>query len=277
MPNHHAERPGDLDLWQVPTSGKFHLSRVDPDSAPGAPGDRDATDAASEALRLRLFDLQERLRAEKSRAVLLILQALDGGGKDGAIRRVFSGVIPLGVEVHGFGPPSEEESAHDFLWRAHARVPEKGKMGIFNRSHYEDVLVVRVKKFVPESVWKGRYDIINGFEAGLVAAGTSPVKVMLHLSKDEQRERLQARIDDPTKRWKFRMGDLDDRKLWNQYMEAYEDALDRTSTVGAPWYCVPGNKKWYRDWAVLSILVATMEKMDPKYPDHPELDGVVVT
>ena len=208
--------------------------------------------------------------------MLLVLQAMDAGGKDGAVKGILAGANPMGVEVHGFGVPSDEERDHDFLWRIHARVPGKERIGIFNRSHYEDVLVVRVKKIVPEPIWKARYDTINAFEGGLVAAGTSLVKVMLHISAEEQRARLQARIDDPTKRWKFRMGDLDDRQLWPKFMEAYDDALERTSTPAAPWFCVPANQKWYRDWAVLSILVTTLEKLDPKYPLHAELDGVTV-
>ena len=242
----------------------------------GDPGDRENTEAASGRLRVRLAELQERLHAESSRAVLLVLQAMDGGGKDGTVKSLFAGMNPMGVEVHGFGVPSDEERDHDFLWRIHSRVPAKGKFGIFNRSHYEDVLVVRVKALVTESVWRPRYEIINNFEAGLVASGVSIVKVMLHISQDEQRQRLQARIDEPDKRWKFRMGDLDDRKLWPAFMDAYDDALGQTSTEHAPWHCVPADKKWYRDWAVLSIVVARLEELDPRFPKHPELDGITV-
>lgn len=263
-----------LRHWLV--TDKFRLGDVDPSSAPGAPGDREETEAASEALRERLGHLQERLRAEESRAVLLVLQALDAGGKDGTIRSVFRGIDPLGVEVHGFGVPSEDELAHDFLWRVHARTPGKGRIGIFNRSHYEDVLVVRVKNLVPKSVWQKRYDLIKGFESLLAASGTTPVKVMLHIGRDEQRERLQARLDDPDKRWKFRLGDLEDRKLWDDYMAAYDDALTRTSTSDAPWLCVPADRKWYRDWAVLTILVAALEHLDPQFPDRPDLTDIQV-
>ena len=265
-----------LRPWLVEPDSPFHLRDVDAGSSPDAPGDRAETERASDALRVRLAALQERLRAEERHAILLILQAMDAGGKDGTVKSVFRGVNPLGVDVHGFGVPSEEERAHDFLWRVHARVPERGRVGIFNRSHYEDVLVVRVRDLAPEPVWKARYDLIRGFEANLAAGGTLALKVMLHISPDEQRQRLQDRIDDPTKRWKFRMGDLEDRKLWKSYMSAYDDALSRTSTDDAPWFCVPADKKWYRDWAVLTIVVAALEHLDPKYPDHPELDGVIV-
>lgn len=214
--------------------------------------------------------------AEKTRSLLLVLQAMDGGGKDGTVKSLYLGMHPVGAEVTSWGVPSEEELGHDFLWRIHQRVPAHGKVGIFNRSHYEDVLAVRVRKLRPESVWRNRYDIINNWEAGLVAEGTSVVKVMLHISEKEQANRLQARIDRPDKRWKFRMGDLEDRQLWSSYQRAYDDVLDKTSTEHAPWFVVPADKKWYRDFAVLTILTNVLETLNPAYPTHSDLDGIVI-
>lgn len=214
--------------------------------------------------------------AEKSRSVLLVLQAMDGGGKDGTVKSLYGGMHPVGAEVTSWGVPSEEELSHDFLWRIHHRIPAHGKVGIFNRSHYEDVLAVRVRKLRPESVWRNRYDIINTWEAGLVAEGTAVVKVMLHISEQEQANRLQARIDRPDKRWKFRMGDLEDRQLWSGYQRAYDDVLDKTSTEHAPWFVVPADKKWYRDFAVLTILTGVLETLNPAYPVHHDLDGIVI-
>lgn len=262
--------------WLVPPGSRFRLADVDPGSTPDAPGDRKATDKATAALRLRLRELQDRLFAEGSRSVLLVLQAMDGGGKDGTVKSVFAGVHPTAVDVHSFNVPTKEELAHDFLWRIHQRMPQRGRVGIFNRSHYEDVLAVRVRNIAPPSVWKPRFGIINEFEHAMSLSGTTFVKVMLHISKEEQRLRLQSRIDRPEKRWKFHMGDLEDRKLWDQYQAAYEDTLRRTSTATAPWFVVPADKKWYRDFAVLSIMVDVLEGMRPRYPQHPELDGIVV-
>ena len=273
-------KPQGIDHWYAGSGKKFALASVEPGATPGAPGEGDAeraaTEKATKKLRERLRELQDRLHAEGSRSVLLVLQAMDTGGKDGTVKSVFSGVNPVAVDVHSFGLPSEEERAHDFLWRIHQRLPADGRVGIFNRSHYEDVLAVRVRNIAPQAVWEPRFDIINDFERGIVASGTLVIKVMLHISKDEQRERLQARIDRPDKRWKFRMGDLEDRALWDKYQAAYEDTIQRTNTDIAPWLVVPADKKWYRDWAVLTIMVAHLEAMDPRYPEHPELEGTVI-
>jgi PPK2 family polyphosphate:nucleotide phosphotransferase len=221
--------------------------------------------------------LAYRLNAESSRALLVVLQGMDASGKDGAIRQIVQSVGPQGCQVHSFKQPSAEERSHDFLWRVHYRVPPHGFVGLFNRSHYEDVIVVRVKNLVPKSVWKSRYDQINEFEELLAESGTTIVKLFLHISADEQRERLQARLDDPEKRWKFRLGDLDDRRLWGQFQEAYEDALTQCNTDCAPWHIVPANKKWYRNLVVTRLLRQTLEKMDPKYPpSDPALDGLRV-
>jgi PPK2 family polyphosphate:nucleotide phosphotransferase len=216
--------------------------------------------------------LQARLFAEADQALLVVLQAIDAGGKGGTIRSVMSGLNPAGVAATGFGVPSEEELAHDFLWRVHAHAPAKGRIGIFDRSHYEDVLVVRVKQLVAEPVWRGRYDHIMAFERLLTDEGTSVVKIFLNVSKQEQRERFQDRVDDPDERWKFRLGDLADRALWDEYQVAFGDALRATSTDSAPWYVVPGDRKWVRNLVVASILRHHLELIGPEYP--PAEDGV---
>ena len=267
--------PSD-DPWIVQPGDQPKLIRIEPGSTPAAPGDRAATEAASVDLRARLVALQNRLRAEEQHSVLLVLQAMDAGGKDGTIKSVFAGVDPMGVEVTAFNVPTAEELGHDFLWRIHRRTPRHGFIGIFNRSHYEDVLAVRVRNLAPEKVWRGRYGLIRDFEKNLSEAGTTVIKIMLHISFEEQALRLQERIDDSTKRWKFRIGDLDDRKLWHDYQRAYEETLAETSTHHAPWYVVPANRKWYRNWAVLTILVEALEKLDPQFPPRPDLDGLNV-
>lgn len=228
-------------------------------------------------LNAKLEELQEVLYAEGKHKILIVLQAMDTGGKDGAIRRVFDGVNPQGVRVAAFKVPTEEELAHDYLWRVHKVVPGKGEMVIFNRSHYEDVLVVRVHNIVPKEVWKARYEQINAFERHLAETGTTILKFYLHIDQDEQKERLQARLDDPAKQWKFRLGDLEERKLWPDYMKAYEDALGKTSTEHAPWYIVPANRKWYRDLVISSVLVDALKKLDMKYPEpEDDLSSVVI-
>jgi PPK2 family polyphosphate:nucleotide phosphotransferase len=202
---------------------------------------------------------------------------MDTGGKDGAIRRVFDGVNPAGVRVASFKAPTPEELDHDYLWRVHKTVPGKGEMVVFNRSHYEDVIVVRVHELVPPQVWGERFDQINEFERTLAENGTTILKFYLHIDKDEQKERLQARLDDPLKRWKFRLGDLQERKRWQDYMQAYEDVLSKTSTEHAPWYIVPANHKWFRDLIISSTLVETLEGLNMEFPESEEdLDGVVI-
>ena len=230
-----------------------------------------------EKLNNKLEALQELLFAEHKHKVLVVLQAMDTGGKDGVIRRVFDGVNPSGVRVVSFKAPTAEELSHDFLWRIHKGVPDVGEMVIFNRSQYEDVLVVRVHNLVPPEVWGARFDQINAFERELAESGTTILKFYLHIDMDEQKERLQARLDDPTKRWKFRLGDLKERKRWAEYMQAYEDVLSKTSTEVAPWYIVPANRKWFRDLVISSVLVETLEGLKMKYPEPEEnLDGVVI-
>ncbi|WP_372788361.1 PPK2 family polyphosphate kinase [Paraconexibacter sp.] len=268
-------RRRESDRWRIKPRTKLDLSRIDTRSTAGAPGDKQQTKDASAVLRARLAQLQARLYAEGEQSLLLVLQAMDAGGKDGTVRSVFAGVNPQGVRVVSFKAPSQEELAHDFLWRIHAQAPHHGEIAVFNRSHYEDVLVVRVHSLVPEEIWRPRYQRIRAFEDLLTVANTKIVKVMLHISKEEQRERLQERVDDPVKRWKFNAGDLEERRYWDDYQAAFTEAIARTTTHACPWYVVPGDRNWYRDWAVLTILVDTLERMDPRFPAAAE--GVVGT
>lgn len=225
-----------------------------------------------------LSGLQKRLFAAKADAVLVVLQAMDAGGKDGVIRSLFTGLNPAGVHVSSFGVPSEEERLHDYLWRVHHRCPTKGVIGIFNRSHYEDVVVVRVKKLTPTARWTNRFGHIVDFERMLTDEGTHIVKLFLNISNEEQRERLQDRLDSADERWKFRRGDLDDRALWDDFMKAYAEALANTSTPTAPWYVVPADRKWVRNLAVARILRDVLERIDPQFPDpEDDLDGLIVT
>jgi PPK2 family polyphosphate:nucleotide phosphotransferase len=230
-----------------------------------------------EALNGELESLQELLYAEHRKKLLIVLQGMDTSGKDGTIRHVFEGVNPQGVRVANFKVPTALELDHDYLWRVHQQVPAKGEIVIFNRSHYEDVLVVRVHKLVSKEVWSMRFAQINDFERLLSEEGTTILKFFLHISIEEQKERLQARLDDPTKVWKFRMGDLAERKLWDQYERAYEDAISLTSTDWAPWYIVPADRKWYRNLVVASVIVKTLKALDMSYPEPEEnLEGVVI-
>lgn len=225
----------------------------------------------------KLQELQELLYAEGRHKVLVVLQAMDTGGKDGVIRRVFDGVNPQGVKVAAFKAPTPEELAHDFLWRIHKQVPGSGEMVIFNRSHYEDVLIVRVHGLAPEPVWSKRYGQINDFEETLARNGATILKFFLHISREEQKLRLQARLDDPTKRWKFNIGDLAERKLWDEYQSAYQDVLNKTSTEHAPWYVVPADRKWFRDLLISTVLVDTLKGLDMKYPEpKDDLSKVVI-
>jgi PPK2 family polyphosphate:nucleotide phosphotransferase len=239
--------------------------------------DRRSAREEFKALRDELIELQRRHYAANRDKLLIVFQAMDAGGKDGTIRRVFQGVNPQGVQVTSFKAPSKKELAHDYLWRVHQAVPPKGMIGVFNRSHYEDVLVVRVHNIVPDSVWRPRYQQINDFEKMLVETGTIILKFYLHISKDEQRERFQARVNDPTKNWKFSFDDLEKRKLWLDYMAAYEEMLNRTTTAWAPWHVIPADQKWYRNLAVTRAIVSTLRELDPQYPEpEQDLNGVIV-
>lgn len=228
-------------------------------------------------LNARLEQLQELLYAEHKHKILVVLQAMDSGGKDGTIRHVFDGVNPQGVKVASFKVPTSQELDRDYLWRVHQHTPGKGEIVIFNRSHYEDVLVVRVHRLVLESVWSRRYKHIRDFERMLADEGTTILKFFLHIDRNEQKKRFQSRLDTPYKRWKFRLGDLDERKLWNDYMRVYEDAISKTSTNWAPWYIIPANRKWYRNIVISRILIDTMERLNMSYPEPEEdLDDVVI-
>lgn len=260
---------------QIAPGHKVRLRDYDPDDTSLAPGDKEKTTEKNERLVERLGELQELLYAESKWKLLVILQGMDTSGKDGTIRHVMRGVSPQSVRAVAFKQPSLAELAHDFLWRIHPHVPAAGEIVIFNRSHYEDVLVVRVHGLVPPAVWKRRYRQINDFEQMLTETGTHVLKFFLHISKDEQRERLQARLDDKTKRWKFQAGDVKERTLWKEYQNAYEDALAKTSTKHAPWTMVPANKKWFRNYVVGKVIVDTLEGLDMKYPE-PDLSGVSI-
>lgn len=251
------------------------LSRRKPDETFGWEKERAQADLAEEIAELAA--LQTRLYAEGSQALLVVLQAMDAAGKDGVIRSIFTGLNPAGVRVTSFKVPAGRETEQDYLWRVHANCPARGEIGVFNRSHYEDVLVVRVKGFVPEARWKRRYRHIAEFERLLADEGTRIVKLFLHVSEDEQRARLQDRVDDPEERWKFRAGDLDDRALWKQYHEAYEDAIEATSTADAPWFVIPADHKWVRNLAVARVLRHALEDLDPQLPP-PEagIEGITV-
>lgn len=265
-PNDFRIKPGSkVDLRDMPTREKGDFAS------------RKDAEAELDYYRDRIITLQERLYAEHKQSLLIILQATDTGGKDGTVRHVFKGVNPQGVVVTAFKQPTPEELDHDFLWRIHQHTPGKGDIAIFNRSQYEDVLVVRVHDLVPESVWSKRYHQINDFEQRLAESGTTIVKIFLHISKAEQKERLQARLDDPDKRWKFNPGDLEDRARWDDFQRAYADVLEKCSTDFAPWYVIPADRKWYRNVVVAAIVADALERMDPQYPaEFPGLDSIVI-
>src|SRR5580704_2983010 len=265
------------EVWSVKPGSKVDISSIDPSDTRALKGGRTAADKALARDQASLTEMQTRLWAEGRRSVLLLLQGTDASGKDGTVAHVFSGVNPQGTRVTSFKPPTAEELAHDFLWRVHRAVPRAGEIGIFNRSHYEDVLVARVRKLVPKQIWQQRYGDITAFESVLAEGGTRMVKCCLLISKDEQRKRFEERLKQPQKRWKFQRGDLEDRALWKEYQTAYSEAIERTSTKAAPWYVIPADHKWYRNWAVSRLLIETLSEMDPKYPDPTDLAGLTVT
>lgn len=244
---------------------KFKLSDFSTDDTDDFKDKSAARQVKKENLK-KLSKLQDLLYAQSKHAVLIVLQAMDSGGKDGTIKHVFSGVNPQGCTVTSFKEPSHVELAHDYLWRIHAATPTRGTIGIFNRSHYESVLVERVKELVPPKIWSRRYDHINNFEKLLADEGTTIIKFFLNISYDEQRKRMERRLADPTKNWKFSPSDLKERKRWDHYMEAYQDALQKCSTEWGPWYVVPADHKWYRNWVVSDTIVRTLEKLDLHYP-----------
>jgi PPK2 family polyphosphate:nucleotide phosphotransferase len=270
-----SHSPSLRELLRVKPGARTRLADVDP----GATHGRDKSSSAAE-LRTglaRLTELQDRLWAEQKHPVLIILQGIDAAGKDGSVKHVMSAFNPMGCIVTSFKVPTPIELAHDYLWRVHQRVPGKGEIGIFNRSHYEDVLVVRVHDIVPKKVWSRRFDQINAFEELLTSSGTTIIKFFLWIDRDEQKARFQSRLDDPDKRWKFRIGDLAERKLWDAYVAADEDVLRRTSTDAAPWYVIPANRNWFRNLAIANIVADTLDDLNPRYPPPPEdLTGVVI-
>ncbi len=266
-----------MDRYRVVPGTAAQLAARDPADGSAFDGGKSEAGRRTKELNDRLEELQELLYAEGKHKVLIVLQAMDTGGKDGTIRHVFDGTNPQGVKVASFKKPTPEELAHDYLWRVHDHTPGSGQITIFNRSHYEDVLVVRVHQLVPDERWRRRYDQINAFEKLLADEGTTILKFFLHISKEEQKERLQARLDEPHKQWKFARGDLAERRRWDAYTAAYEEALTRTSTEWAPWYVVPADRKWYRNLVVSSIMVDTLERLDMRYPPPEEdLEGVVI-
>jgi PPK2 family polyphosphate:nucleotide phosphotransferase len=267
----------NFSKYRVKPGSKVDLKDWDPDDKSASPGGKGADERRRLELAARLDELQERLYAESQRSVLVVLQGMDTSGKDGTIRHVFREIDPLGVRAVRFKVPTADERGHDFLWRVHPHAPGKGELVIFNRSHYEDVLVVRVHKLISDAECKRRYELINGFERLLADNGTVILKFYLHISKAEQRKRLQERIDNPKKQWKFSMGDLEERKLWHHYMKAYTDALAATSTEWAPWHVVPSNSKMNRNLLVSSVLLDALEGLKMKYPrPKDKLDGIVV-
>ncbi len=243
----------------------FHLRKVDPGATPGMP-DKAAARKATEANLHELAHLQYKLYAEDRQALLIVLQGIDAAGKDGSIRKVFAVLNPQGCHVHSFKAPTREELAHDFLWRIHKAVPRHGEVGIFNRSHYEDVLIARVRNLVPERIWRERYGQINVFESLLASAGTRVLKFFLYISKEEQAGRFRERLENEEKQWKFNPEDLAEREHWDDYLDAFQEALVRCSTPESPWYVIPANRKWYRNWLLSEITRRTLEEMDPRIP-----------
>lgn len=266
----------DYPSYRAEPDRPIRLADLDPDATEGYT-DRHAAEKETKRQTKRIEDLQERLYAENRQSLLIVLQAIDTGGKDGTIRHVFSGVNPQGCQVWSFKQPSTEEMEHDFLWRYHSRVPERGMVAIFNRSHYEDVIVVRVHDLVPEDVWRQRYAIINNFERMLTLNEITIIKFFLHISKDEQRRRLESRLDHPSKHWKFSTADLKERVLWDRYQEAFQDAINNCSTDYSPWYIVPANKKWFRDLVVARTIADTLEAMNPQFPSGKSINPDKIT
>lgn len=263
------------DLLRVRPGAKVRLADIDPNATHGRT--KQGSAAELEKGLARLTDLQDRLWAEQKHPVLIVLQGIDAAGKDGSVRHVMGAFNPMGCTVTSFKVPTTVELAHDYLWRVHQRVPGKGEIAIFNRSHYEDLLVVRVHDIVPKKVWSKRFAQINAFEELLTSSGTTIIKFFLWIDRDEQKARFQDRLDDPAKRWKFRLGDLAERKLWDSYVAADEEVLRRCSTDAAPWYVIPANRNWFRNLAIADIVADTLDELNPSYPAPTEdLSGVVI-
>jgi len=267
-----------MKRYLVKPGEKVDLSKRDPGDRSCFKGKKKEGREALDDVVRRIQDQQVVLFAEHKHRILIVLQAMDTGGKDGTIKSIFKYIDPHGIRIANFKAPTSPELEHDYLWRIHSQVPGNGEIVIFNRSHYEDVLIVRVHDLVPRGIWKRRYDHINDFERILTDEGTTILKFFLHIDKKEQRKRLQTRLNRPDKNWKFSRNDLRERKLWSKYIRAYEQMLSRTSTEYAPWYIVPSNRKWYRNLVVGTVLAETLEELDMKYPPVVEdLENVVVT
>ena len=261
-----TDPPHSILVKPIIATSKTRLADIDTRSTSGYAGDKPDTIAQLAMLNAQLVLLQNLLYAEHKYKVLVVLQAMDTGGKDGVIRKVFSGINPQGVRIVNFKAPSAEELEHDYLWRIHKQVPAKGEIVVFNRSHYEDVLITRVHGWIDDATAARRMRQINDFEAALVEEGAIILKFFLHISKDEQKQRLQDRLDDPAKRWKFNLGDLAERKKWNDYQRVYEEAINATSSPHAPWYIVPADRKWVRDVYIASVLVEALNQLNMHYP-----------
>ncbi|MEO1836265.1 MAG: PPK2 family polyphosphate kinase [Akkermansiaceae bacterium] len=258
---------GARERYMIPEGAKLRLEEIDQNEKElFSEGGKDERQTHFDQLRDELQGLQKLLYAEDKRRVLVVIQAMDTGGKDGCVKHVFSQVDPQGITVKSFKKPTEAELARDFLWRIHQHVPRNGKITVFNRSHYEDIIAVRVKEIYGEKTWKRRYQHVLDFERMLAEEGTVMVKIFLHISKDEQKKRLQARLENPEKYWKFNPDDLKDRKQWKQFMSAYEELIERTSTAHAPWYVIPSDRKWYRNLCVARIMVDTLKELKMSYP-----------
>jgi PPK2 family polyphosphate:nucleotide phosphotransferase len=270
-----AKKSASIDCSPVPVDKPIHLADHDPGETSGLA--KSEVQKQTQANLEQMTELQELMYAESKHALLIVLQAMDAGGKDSTIRHVMDGFNPQGCQVIGFGVPTAQELAHDFLWRIHPHVPRRGYVSIFNRSHYEDVLAVRVLELAPKRVWQARYDHINHFEHLLADSGVTILKFFLHISKDEQKKRFQERLDRREKNWKFNPSDLQTRSRWEDYMRAFEDAIGRCNHSWAPWYIVPANHKWYRNLFISSVIVKALKKMDMHYPPAPEgLDKIVI-
>lgn len=256
----------NADDYRIAPGSRVDLSKWDANDIGTVP-DKDTARYLLKENRKKIIDLQERLYAENAQSMLVVFQAMDTGGKDGCIENVFKGVNPTGCRVRSFKVPNDVERAHDFLWRYHQHTPRNGILQVFNRSHYEDVLVVRVKDLVPKSVWSKRYDQINHFEEVLESNNTRILKFYLHIDKEEQKKRLESRLDDPAKHWKYSAADLKERAYWNDYQQAFEVMLEKCSTTTAPWFVVPANHKWYRDVVVSSAILSALEEMNPQFPE----------
>ena len=259
-----------MKQYRVKSGDKFKLSDRDPSDCKECPGGKEEGKQRTLKINAELEDLQELMYAEHKHKLLVVFQAMDTGGKDGVIRSVFDGVNPTGVHVASFKAPSATELDHDYMWRIHQRTPSRGEIVIFNRSHYEDVVVVRIHNLVPKDTWQKRFRHIREFERMLCDEGVTILKFFLHIDKDEQKERLHARLADPAKHWKFNVGDIKERAHWDEYMTAYEEAIAETSTDEAPWYIVPANKKWYRDLVVGTVLVDKLKSLKMSYPANTE-------